>query len=92
MIAAALEEDRAEWFADARLMIERLAKTEPQFCADDLRKIMRPAPNKHWAGLAFGQASKAGLIEKVETTKSKVKSRHGGIIHTWRRKQEGVTP
>jgi hypothetical protein len=92
MIAAALEEDRAEWFADARLMIERLAKTEPQFTADDLRKVLRPAGHQNWPGLAFGQAKRAGLIEKVSETTSTSKSRNHGSLKIWRRKQEGVTP
>jgi hypothetical protein len=89
--AAVLEEDRAEWFEDARLAILRLSITESEFSADDLRKVMRPAPSKYWPGLAFTAAKNAGLIEKVSDTTSKSRSRKGGSLKTWRRRQEGVT-
>lgn len=91
MIAAALEESRAEWFEDARLMIERLAKTEAEFTADDLRKVMRPAPDPHWPGLAFGYASRDGLIESRGYQKSTTKSRKSSPVSIWRRKTEEVT-
>ena len=92
MIAAALEEDRADWFADARLMILRLSITEPEFTADDLRKVLRPPASDKWPGLAFGHAARAGLIEKVSETTSKVRSRNRGSLKVWRRKTEGITP
>ena len=90
MQAMALEEDRADWFADARLAILRLSITEAEFSADDLRKVLRPAPSKYWPGIAFGQAKRAGLIEKVSETTSKSKSRNHGSLKVWRRKTEGV--
>ena len=90
MRAAVLEEDRAEWFEDARFMIEQLSKAQDQFCADDLRKVMRPAPNRHWAGLAFTAAKAAGLIEWVGYRKSTTKTRKGSPVSVWRRKEEGV--
>lgn len=89
--AAALEEDRADWFADARLMILRLSITEREFSADDLRKVLRPPGHQNWPGLAFGQARRAGLIEPIETTTSKAKSRNHGSLKVWRRKTEGVS-
>lgn len=85
-----LEEVRSEWFEDARFMIERLAEANTQFSADDLRKVMRPAPNNHWAGLAFSQAQTAGLIEWVGYRKSTTKSRKGSPVSIWRAKQQGV--
>jgi hypothetical protein len=91
MIAAVLEEDRADWFADARLAILRLSIMEPEFTADDLRKVLRPAPSKYWPGLAFGLAKRAGLIEPIESTTSKSKSRNHGSLKIWRRTVEGVT-
>ena len=90
MRAAALEESKAEWFADARFMIERLAAGNDRFSADDLRKVLRPAPDPHWAGLVFGEVSRKGLIEFVEYQKSKTKSRKGAPVAVWRRKTEGV--
>lgn len=87
MKAAALEEVKAEWFADALFMIDRLAVSQDRFTADDLRKVMRPAPNCHWAGLAFSQAQTAGLIEWVGYRKSTTKSRKGSPVSIWRRKE-----
>lgn len=75
-----------EWHLDADLAILRLSKTEAEFTADDLRRVMRPAPVANWAGLAFGRASKAGFIEAVNTTTSKAKTRNHGSLKTWRRK------
>ena len=88
MKAAALEEVKAEWFADALFMIDRLAVSQDRFTADDLRKVMRPAPNCYWAGLAFSQAQTAGLIEWVGYRKSTTKSRKGSPVSIWRRKPE----
>ena len=85
MIAAALEESRAEWFEDARLAIVRLSITEETFTADSLRKVLRPAPHNNWPGLAFGQAKRAGLIEPINTTTSTSKSRNHGSLRVWRR-------
>lgn len=85
MIAAALEESRAEWFEDARLAIVRLSITEESFTADSLRKVLRPAPHNNWPGLAFGQARRAGLIEPINTTTSTSKSRNHGSLRVWRR-------
>jgi hypothetical protein len=83
----ALEEDRADWFADARFMIERLAESNATITADDLRKVMRPAPNRYWTGLAFSRAQDAGIIEWVDYVKSKTKSRKGSPVSVWRRKE-----
>ena len=91
MRAAVLEESRAEWFEDARFMIERLAAGNDTFTADSLRKVMRPAPNRYWAGLAFSQAQTAGLIEWVGYRKSTTKSRKGSPVSIWRAKKEGVS-
>jgi hypothetical protein len=90
MRAAILDELKQEWFEDARFMIERLAASNDQFGADDLRKVMRAAPNNHWAGLAFSQAQQAGLIEWVGYRKSTTKSRKGSPVSIWRAKQQGV--
>ena len=90
MQAAVLEESKAEWFEDARFMIEQLSKAQDHFSADDLRKVMRPAPNRYWAGLAFSKAQAAGLIEWVGYRKSTTKSRKGSPVSVWRRKNEGI--
>jgi hypothetical protein len=79
-----------DWHLDADLAILRLSLTQSELTADDLRKVLRPAPVPHWVGLAFGRASRAGLIEKVNDTTSKVRSRNNGSLKTWRRKTEGV--
>ena len=87
MIAAALEESRTEWFEDARLAIVRLSITEESFTADDMRKVMRPAPDQHWPGIAFNNARRAGLIEPVSYTTSNSSTRKHGALRTWRRKE-----
>ena len=89
--AMVLDEVKREWFEDARFMIEQLSKAQDRFSADDLRKVLRPAPNCHWAGLAFSQAQAAGLIEWVGYRKSATKSRKGSPVSVWRRKQQGVS-
>jgi len=85
-----LEIDKQEWFEDARFMIERLAAGNDRFTADDLRKVMRPAPVANWTGLVFRQAQQAGDIEWVSYIRSNTKTRRGGSVSVWRRKQEGV--
>ena len=90
MQAMVLEESKADWFEDARFMIDQLSKAQDRFSADDLRKVMRPAPNRYWAGNAFSQAQAAGLIEWVGYRKSTTKSRKGSPVSIWRRRQQGV--
>lgn len=89
MTAAAVLEDH-DWHQDADLAILRLSITEPEFTADSLRKVLRPAPHPNWPGLAFGRARRAGLIEAVETTTSTSKSRNHGSLKVWRRKEGGT--
>ena len=89
--AMALEEDKSEWFEDARFMIQRLAASNDFITADDLRKVMRPAPVANWTGLAFTAAHKAGDIEWVRYVRSNNKTRRGGSVSEWRRKPEGVS-
>jgi hypothetical protein len=84
-------DDHADWPADARHMIRQLAKSQEIITADDLRKVMRPAPNPHWTGLAFTAAHKAGDIEWVRYVRSNNKTRRGGSVSEWRRRTEGVT-
>lgn len=91
MIAAALEESKAEWFEDARLMIERLSIVKIEFTADDLRSVMRPAPVANWTGLAFTSAKRAGIIEPLGYQTSTSKTRRHGALRTWRRKTEGAS-
>lgn len=81
MIAAALED--TEWHADADLAIIRLAITEPEFTADDLRKVLRRPPVDNWVGLAFGRARRKGIIQKVTETTSKARSRNHGSLKVW---------
>jgi len=88
--AAVLEESKADWFEDALFMIDQLSKANLTMTADDLRKVMRPAPNRYWAGNAFSQAQSAGLIEWVGYRKSTTKSRKGAPVSVWKRKTEGV--
>lgn len=85
MKAAALED--SDWMADAVATIIGLSHTQESLTADDLRREMRPAGHQNWPGLAFGHARRAGLIEPVDTTTSKAKSRNHGSLKVWRRKE-----
>lgn len=89
-MSAPMALEDTEWKDDARLAILRLAKTEPEFTADDLRRVLRPAPVGNWVGQAFTSAKNAGLIEWVRYVKSNTKTRRGGSVSVWRRKPEGI--
>ena len=86
MIAAALEDN--DWLEDAVATIVGLSIDKAEFTADDLRKEMRPPAHPNWPGIAFGRASKDGLIEKVNTATSQAKSRNHGSLRVWARKKE----
>jgi len=86
MKAAALEDNA--WKDDALNVIARLSVTQEFLTADDLRRELRSAPHNNWPGLAFGRAKKLGLIEPVDSTVSKAKSRNHGSLRVWTRKKE----
>ena len=81
MQAAALEDN--DWHLDADLAILRLALTEQSFTADDLRRVLRPAPHPNHVGLAFGRAARAGIIHPVNTATSTARSRNHGSLKVW---------
>lgn len=90
MKAAVLEELRAEWFEDAVATIRSLAADHAEITADDLRANMRPPASDKWPGLAFGLARRAGIIEAIDTTTSKARSRNHGSLRVWAAvKEEG---
>jgi hypothetical protein len=86
MIAAALEDPG--WAEDALATIIGLYRAQEYFTADDLRREMRPAPNKYAPGQAFSRARNLGLIESVSSTVSTSKSRKNGSLKTWTRATE----
>ena len=90
MIAAALEDLDTDWAMDAQLAILRLSITEAEFSADDLRKVLRPAPHPNHVGAVFLACKNAGLIEPVAYQTSSSKTRKNGALRVWRRKVEGV--
>jgi hypothetical protein len=90
MNPAVLED--VDWKEDAAAAIEGLARALREFTADDLRREMRMPPVANWIGLAFTAAKREGVIESVESTVSKSKSRKNGSLKTWRRRIEGVNP
>lgn len=89
MTAAMVLED-TDWAMDAQLAILRLSVTEQTFSADDLRKVLRPAPHPNHVGAAFLACKNAGLIEPVAYQTSSSKTRKNGALRVWRRKVEGV--
>ncbi|OSM43499.1 hypothetical protein [Nesterenkonia sp. PF2B19] len=87
--AAAISTDpRAEWLAEARESIEALAawsaKYGTTFTADELRLMTGEPDHPNWFGSAFNTARIARIIEPVGFTTSRARSRHGGVIRTWR--------
>jgi len=83
MKAAVLEESRTEWFEDALATIASLAHDQEFITADDVRKHMRPPAHDNWPGLVFGLAKRKGLIEAVNMTTSKARSRNHGSLKVW---------
>lgn len=76
------------WIEDAVATIGQLSRDLPEFTADDLRKEMRAPANTNWPGLAFGQAKRQGLIEKVREGTSKARPRNSGALKVWTRAKE----
>lgn len=83
MKAAALEDNREEWLADAVATILCLANERDTFSADDVAKEMRPPAQPNWAGIAFTVATNRGYIHSVGRKKSPIKSRKGARIDIW---------
>ena len=91
MTQAMALDDSADWPLDAQLAILRMSITEPSFSADDLRKVIRPAPHPNMVGAAFAACRNLGFIEPVAYQISTTKTRRHGSLRTWRRKiNEGV--
>jgi hypothetical protein len=90
MQAATLEDHDTDWSIDAQLAILRLSVTEQSFTADDLRKVIRPAPHPNHVGAAFLACKNAGLIEPLGYQTSNSKTRRRGALRTWRRVPEGI--
>lgn len=76
-------DDREAWHQDAIDTIAALAETGVILTADDLRKIMRPAPSDKAPGTAFRAARLLGIITTVGTRESTAPSRKGGLIRLW---------
>jgi hypothetical protein len=91
MTVAAVLED-TDWPADAVATIIGLAHANETFTADSLALEIRKPPHPNMVGAAFSTAKAQGFIEPHGYTTSNTPSRHHGVIRTWRRKQEGVTP
>lgn len=84
---AALEP--SDWVEDADQWIEQRAAQPGHFTADDLRRAVPDAPSPKLPGLAFGRASRRGLIVSDYTQRSRARSRNGGIQRIWRGATEG---
>lgn len=76
-------EDTA-WHQDAVDTIAALAETGHVLTADDLRKVMRPAPSDKAPGTAFRAARLLGIITATGYQESTTPSRKGGVIRQWR--------
>lgn len=86
--AALSTNPKADWLADARDAIEALAvahrRADTAFTADDLRRIVGQPDHANWVGAAFSAAHKLGIIRPVGYTTSRTRSRHHGVIRTWK--------
>lgn len=72
------------WHQDAVDTIAALAESGVTLTADDLRRVMRPAPHDNAPGAAFRAARLLGIISAVGTCESNAPSRKGGLIRQWR--------
>lgn len=77
-----------DWHEDAVNMIAAYAASGLTFCADDLRRSMRPAPNPNDVGNAFAAARQRGIITATGYTESTAPSRRRGVIRVWRGNKE----
>lgn len=82
MSTPAVLED-TEWTADAVEVIERLALSGYSFTADDVRRLMRPAPHPNRYGAAFRLAKSRGIIAEVGTAWTSRPVSHGRRIIRW---------
>lgn len=85
MQAAVLADE--SWLDDAVATIAGLAQHQDIVTAEDLAREMRKPPHDKMPGLAFTKAKNAGLIEWVRYVRSTTKTRKGGSVSEWRRKQ-----
>lgn len=80
--------EKADWMQDAAEAIDALAarsaKYDTTFTADDLRKMIGEPGHPNWTGTAFSAARQNRVIEMAGFTTSTAKSRHRGVIRTWR--------
>lgn len=83
MIAAALEESRELWLADAVAAIHSIANERGFVDADDLRREVRPPAHANWSGLAFNMAQSRGYITSHGRKPSTFKSRKSARIDVW---------
>lgn len=89
--AAVIEDTHAEWLEDAVATIHALAHANDHVTADDLRKVMRPAPHQNLPGIAFTSAKRLGYIEAVNYQTSTARSRKHGSLRTWAAVKEEET-
>ena len=71
-----------DWFIEARTAVLKMAGRT--FSADDVHRIAsQPIHPNNW-GKLFARMAVEGIIEPDGVTKSTRKSRHGGLVRTWR--------
>lgn len=79
---------REEWFEAAGEALDDLLDRQRIFSADDLRDAV-PAPgHPNWWGTLFGGAHRAGKIRPTGYIISRTKTRKGGVIRQWTRKDK----
>lgn len=87
---AALIED--DWHEAAVAEIERLARTQAEVTAEDLRRHIDPPEHANQIGTAFQSAHRRQIISSIGYRPSTDRSRRGGSLRIWTLHPSQATP
>jgi len=74
----------AWWASCFDAAVGYFASTGIPFSADDIRELIPAADHPNRVGARFHAANRAGLIEPTGFALSRARSRHAGVLRTWR--------
>ncbi len=78
-----------QWQDEAEGVLEELAASGVVFSAEDIYRILGPAPSDGAAGALFLRAAKSKRIVNVGIVRATRVARHAGILRTWRGSEWG---
>lgn len=87
---AVLVED--DWHESAVTEIERLARTQAEVTAEDLRRHIDPPEHANQIGTAFKAAYQRQLISPIGYRPSTDRSRRGGSLRIWTLHPSAASP